>query len=268
MISGLSRHLVDEAAAPYRAAGPYAWHFARGKLRGDPVFSTILRHGLIPASADILDLGCGQGLLAAWLSAASRAHGTGEWPVDWAAPPRLARYRGIELNKKDVARARAGLPPHARAEQGDIRHADFGRANTVVLLDVLHYMDPVAQRAVLTRVRACLDPGGILLLRVGDAAAGLRAHLSQGVDRIVARLRGQASARLHCRPLSSWGRDLEALGFAVRTLPMSAGTPFANHLLVASAGAGLGPTEVDARPSKRHDGAGHADQANPQWNVA
>ncbi len=231
------KELVESAAAPYRAAGRYAWHFARGKLGGDPVFAALLREGLLPAEADILDLGSGQGLLAAWLSAASRAHRTGDWPPDWAAPPRLIGYRGIELNRKDVARAQAALPSIARIEQGDIREADFGRANAVVILDVLHYLTPADQGAVLARVRDCLDPGGILLLRVADARAGLRFRITRGVDSVVAWLRGQRWGRTHCRPLTEWQGVLRSLGLAPRTHPMSAGTPFANHLLVARSGA-------------------------------
>jgi len=227
------RRLVEATAAPYRAAGLYAWHFARGKLGGDPVFCAILRDGLIPAYADVLDLGCGQGLLAGWLSAASRAHEEGEWPAGWAAPPRLVGYRGIELMAKDVARARTGLPAQARAEQGDIRQVGFGRVNTVVILDVLHYIEPAAQRAVLARVRACLEPGGVLLLRVGDAAAGLPFKISNWVDAVVTFLRGHRLARLYCRPLTAWQQQLTALGFTVEAVPMHAGTPFANMLLVA-----------------------------------
>jgi SAM-dependent methyltransferase len=62
--------LIDAASAPYRAAGRFAWHFARGKLRGDPVFAALLAQGLLAGRARVLDLGCGQGLLAAWLLAA------------------------------------------------------------------------------------------------------------------------------------------------------------------------------------------------------
>ncbi|EQD39592.1 Methyltransferase type 12, partial [mine drainage metagenome] len=48
--------LVLTAAEPYRSAGRFAWHFARGKLGGDPVFFGLLRHGLIPSNSRILDL--------------------------------------------------------------------------------------------------------------------------------------------------------------------------------------------------------------------
>ncbi|HEY0634679.1 MAG TPA: methyltransferase type 11, partial [Gammaproteobacteria bacterium] len=89
--------LVDQATEPYRASGRFAWYFARGKLRGDPVFAGLLELGAITDGAQLLDLGCGQGLLASWLAAARRLYEAGLWHADWPAPPRLAAYRGVEL---------------------------------------------------------------------------------------------------------------------------------------------------------------------------
>lgn len=60
------------------APGRFAYHFARGKLGGDPVFLALLERGLLSDRARILDLGCGQGLLAAWLLAARRQFESGE----------------------------------------------------------------------------------------------------------------------------------------------------------------------------------------------
>lgn len=233
MSKDFKRRLIAEAAAPYRRAGRYAYHFARGKLGGDPVFVAMLRDGLLPASVSILDLGCGEALLASWLRAASLLHADGDWPVDWPAPPHLEGYRGIELHARDVTRARRALPSALQIEHGDIRAVAFGRASLVVILDVLHYIHYQHQRKVLERVRACLEPEGRLLLRVGDASGGLPFRVSLAVDALVTRLRGQSLGPLHCRSLADWQAELTALGFAARTLPMSAGTPFANHLLVA-----------------------------------
>jgi len=98
---------------------------------------------------------------------------------------------------------------------------------------VLHYIDFEAQRDVLRRVRDSLAAGGVLLLRVGDASGSMRFRVTVAVDRIVMRLRGHRLARLYCRPRAEWIRELEALGFAVDAIPMSAGTPFANVLLRA-----------------------------------
>ena len=65
--------LIDRASEPYRGAGAFAYNFARGKLRSDPVFCALLERGLLLGRGHILDLGCGQGLLAAWLSPISSA---------------------------------------------------------------------------------------------------------------------------------------------------------------------------------------------------
>jgi len=211
--------LSAAASARYRAAGRFAEGFARGKLRGDPVFAHLLGARLIPEGARLLDLGCGQGLLAALLAA--------------AGAPRLAAYRGIELMARDVARAHRALGPACGVELGDIRRAGFGDADAVVILDVLHYMAPEEQDDVLRRVRQALRRGGVLLLRVGDAAAGLPFRMSCWVDWTVALARGHGATRFHCRSVAQWRSALEALEFSVRTEPMSRGTPFANVLLCA-----------------------------------
>jgi len=39
--------------------------------------------------------------------------------------------------------------------------------------------------------------------------------------------------RFHCRTLAEWVAALERAGFRVETAPMSAGTPFANYMLIA-----------------------------------
>lgn len=211
--------LVEAASAPYRAAGRFAWHFARGKLAGDPAFRHLLQARLIPENARLLDLGCGQGLLAALLAA--------------AGAPRLAAYRGIELMARDVARAHLALGADCGVREGDIRSADFGAADVVVILDVLHYLPIADQDAVLRRVRDALAGGGVLLLRVGDADAGLPFRLSNWVDWTVALARGHGATRFHCRSVAQWRQALTALGFDVQAEPMSRGTPFANVLLAA-----------------------------------
>ncbi len=230
--------MVSTAAKPYRAAGRFAWHFAKGKLGGDPAFVELLRRGLIPPNSRILDLGCGQGLLAAWLAAADILCSVGNWPQEFPPAPKVASYRGIELMPRDVERAGVVLGNRVVVEQGDIRTADFQSADVVVILDVLHYMPLSAQDDVLNRVRRALGPNGTLLLRIGDSAGGWRFHVSNYVDTIVTAVRGHTPGRLHCRPLAQWKSTLEKLGFAVTSVPMSQGTPFANVLLVGKIGNG------------------------------
>jgi SAM-dependent methyltransferase len=193
----------------------------------------LFERGWIPNGARVLDLGCGQGLLAAWLMAAARIWEQGGWPATWPAPPKSVHVRGIELMPADVRRAKAALGATAEFECADIREAGFGNADVVVILDVLHYMDYAAQDSVLVRVRAALDPHGVLLLRVGNAAGGLRFRISRWVDHVVTVVRGHRPGALFCRSVDEWHAALERMGFNVEGHPMSAGTPFANVLLVA-----------------------------------
>ena len=229
----LRQRLLDRASAPYRAAGKFAYHFARGKLGGDPMFLALLQRGLIPDRSRILDLGCGQGLLAAWLLAARQLYDAGEWPAEWPAPAQVADIRGVDMLASDIRRARRALATPAHFELGDMREVDFEQADVVVIMDVLHYVDIPAQEDVLRRVRAALPRGGLLLTRVGDARAGWGFQLSNWVDRTVAFFRGNRLPPLHCRPLADWIQSIEALGFRVETTPMNGDLPFANVMLVA-----------------------------------
>jgi SAM-dependent methyltransferase len=227
--------LVDRASEPYRSAGLFAYNFARGKLRGDPVFRALLERGLLVGRGRILDLGCGQGLLSAWLKAAQLSYDTGSWPSGWPPAPNPVSTRGIEIMGRDVQRAHTALGPQCDISQGDIRSAEFGRTDAVVILDVLHYITRDEQREVIKRVRAALPARGLLLLRIGDAAAGLRFRYSQWVDRLVTRCRGHASVPTHCRSAAQWRELLVECGFDVEAAPMSEGTRFANVLLIGHA---------------------------------
>jgi cyclopropane fatty-acyl-phospholipid synthase-like methyltransferase len=234
------RPLVRRASGFYGGAGRFARNFAAGKLGGDPVFAAMLAHDLLAGCQRILDLGCGQGLLAAWLLAAARCYGRqGSWSAQWPEPPVLRSYRGIEINAHEVARGRQALGAETAASvqivAGDIRDVDYGTADAVVILDVLHYIDHEAQETVLQRVRAALPTQGLLLLRVGDPDAGWRSRYSNAVDSVVVFARRGYWPQLCYRTLAQWQALLERSGFTSRTQPMSAGTLFANVLFVARA---------------------------------
>jgi SAM-dependent methyltransferase len=228
--------LVERASASYRRAGRFARNFARGKLRWDPVFRHLLIHGLIAPGARVLDIGCGQGLLASLLEAAAEEARRGRWPAGWAPPPSGVRLTGIELSAREVARARDALGDGAEFVCGDMRNVAFPSADTIVILDVLHYVEQREQDEVLVRARAALGDGGTLLLRVGDAASRRRFAASQWVDRLVFLFRGSRARPQSGRAIPEWTAHLAGLGFEVSNRPMSQGTPFANVLLIATLG--------------------------------
>jgi SAM-dependent methyltransferase len=247
------RQLLNAATRRYKAGGQFAYHFARGKLGRDPVFRYLVTQGLLnPQSAitgattspdvavvRLLDIGSGQSLLASLTHEMRAMQDAGRWPAEWAAPPSTVRYTGIELMPKDVARARAALtaaPTLAVAPtliNGNMCEVPLPPSDIVVILDVLHYVDIAAQDAVLQRVHDCLQPGGRLLLRIGDQSNPRGFAASQWVDRTVTFIRGHRAPPTWGRPLAAWLERLTAIGFDVRAVPKSEGTPFANVLLVA-----------------------------------
>lgn len=229
-----SASLTKTAAEPYRWADWYAYWFARIKLRIDPAFSTILSQGLIPDGSRLLDLGCGQGLLASSLLAARALARKGCWPEEWASPPASFSFRGMDSVALDIERAKQALGRQADFRVADICTAGFGQADVIVILDVLHYIDHAAQEDVLRRVKQALPPNGRLILRVGNAAGGIWFKASYWYDRLIWFLRTRQDNPLYCRTLDDWLKTLEILGFKTRVESMGRGISLANTLLVAT----------------------------------
>lgn len=227
--------LFDAATRPYFKAGRYAWYYARGKLRHDPVFFSLLRRGLLPDRGDLLDLGCGQGILLSLLRAAKEQYQAGVWPRDWPPPPLNLSSRGIELSGRRVRAARLALGD-VRVDQGDLRALDLPPCSVITILDVLFYLTREEQQRLLDKAAAALEPGGLLLVRETDAGGGFAFAMSWWSERFASALRGNFRQREHYRSAVEWTAELENRGFSVDVQPMSEGTPFSNFLFVARKG--------------------------------
>jgi len=229
----LRDQLVSRAASAYRASGRSAYYFARIKLRHDPFYSILLAEGLVPAGARILDLGCAQGLLAAWLSAARQCYLEGGWGNACPAPEVVESYRGVDRNRSEIRRAQQALGDSADFVVGDIASEPLTGATLIVLVDVLHYLDYEAQMTLLRHIRAALPLDGFLLARVGDSASGMRARVSGWVDSLVLRLRGYGKSKLYRRPLPEWLLLLDEVGFTIQVVARQTSLGYANSLLRA-----------------------------------
>jgi len=231
--AGLDRHfaeLVRRAADRYVGASITAWEFARGKLRGDPIYRATLSADVLASGGTLLDVGCGQGLTLALLAEARRAVDAGAWPPGSPPPPRFERMAGIETRRRVAAIARAALEGDAEIIDGDARTLSMERASAVLLFDVLHLMRPEEQDALLTETAARLEPGGVVLVREADASAGWRFTAVRLGNRLKAIAFGTRHQSFHARTEAEWRECFARRGFRTDVRPMGEGTPFANVL--------------------------------------
>lgn len=236
MKAHLKNKLLDLATKPYRSTGNFNYRWARGKLKHDPIFAALAAGSDIPDGSRIVDLGCGRGLLAAWLLGAEQLYEQGQWSAA-GIPPRGLHFRGVELITREAVCGNQALQPHygerVRLSGGDMRDVDLVDTDVVAILDVLHYLPYTEQNLMLDKIRGGLSQDGVFITRVGNAGSGLRFMASQLVDTCMSFAQGHRLSSMWCRPLSDWIAELEGRGFDVKTVPMSTGTPFANHMLIA-----------------------------------
>jgi uncharacterized protein (DUF2062 family)/trans-aconitate methyltransferase len=223
--------LLEKAALPYLEAGMLHWEFVRGKLRHDPLYFNFLRRGVLPGSGRLLDLGCGRGILFSLVLAAREQVDAGNYPEGWAPPPRGLSFYGIEGRSKVAAAACQALDGKAVIANADLRTAELPPADTILLLDVLHYLPAADQESLLSKAVAGLAPGGLLLIRDADADAGWRFTATRLQERFSALLRRHGKQRFTYRSAAEWTDLLQKLALTVDVQPMGMGTPYANVLL-------------------------------------
>lgn len=223
--------LVRRASDRYVSSGITAWEFARGKMRGDPLYRTVLTTGVLPSGGALVDVGCGQGLMLALLAEAAGASRAGTWRHA-AAPPIFDEMIGIEVRPRIAALAQRALGDAATIVTGDARaHVPRG-CRAVLFFDVLHMMPARDQLELLNAVGGVLDPDGVVLVREADKAAGWRFQAVRLGNRLKALAFGRWRQTFHFREASEWVRCFEGAGFDAHIRNTSEGTPFGNVLFV------------------------------------
>ncbi|MCE5234078.1 MAG: class I SAM-dependent methyltransferase [Mizugakiibacter sp.] len=192
--------------------------YASGKLRIDPVYAEATRI-LAGSPLGLLDIGCGMGLLGAYL----REHG---WRGD---------YLGIDNDPRKIAAGRAavaGVLPPLRLEAGDDR-ALPAFSGHVALLDVLHYLPAPRQRALLAAAAAHVAPDGLLLIRNVLRDRSWRYHATVFEEHLLRLSRWMRTGATYFPSLDEIRGPLQDAGLRVECRPLWGRTPFNSHIVTA-----------------------------------
>jgi uncharacterized protein (DUF2062 family)/SAM-dependent methyltransferase len=222
---------LERTRARYDAVGPADRYYVAGKLAFDPVVKLV---GSLERLGKVLDLGCGRGqlsLLLLELGQATSVHG-----ID------------SDARKIDVARA-AG--PDAEFRVGDLAHSELPLADTILLIDVLHYLPVAEQDALLKAAAGALAPGGRLLVRELNADPSARSAVTRLFEWCARKTRLNRGRATAYRSASAVTDLLERAGLACSVQGASERTPFANVLIIAGGSPSVNVEAALSAPSTR-----------------
>jgi SAM-dependent methyltransferase len=198
--------VADQIAARYPTR--FLRTYVRLKIRHDPVYDAVFER-IGTTDEPLLDVGCGIGVLAAYL----RDHGF-NGPI-----------RGIDHDERKIAIARS-VVPKAAFGVADARTA-INDGGTVVLLDLLHYFRTDDQARILA---SAATHARTVIVRDAIRDGSWRYRLTYAQETFSRAVRWLRAERLHfpsgddvTRPFSN---------FAAEVVPLYGRTPFNNYLFV------------------------------------
>lgn len=191
------------------------------KLNTDPV--TRLLAELPGSFGRVLDAGAGRGQFGLFLRELGRC----------------SELFGFDSDARKVSVAQQAGGETARFEQLDLLDLPRRALDTLLLIDVLHYL-PLAEQDELLRRAADRVTRGRIVIRELDAGSAARSAATRGFEwlaKISGYNRGRAGR--HYRPAQEIVRQLTSSGFSCEVSGASEGTPFANVLIVAERSSGV-----------------------------
>jgi 2-polyprenyl-3-methyl-5-hydroxy-6-metoxy-1,4-benzoquinol methylase len=193
-------------------------NYVRGKLRRDDVYSTA--YELLRRSAEpILDVGCGVGLLAFYL----RERGCRQPVVGLDADARKIQY-GVDITERNY-------------RDVDLRFHDVEKtipefSGNIALFDVLHYLSPPKQAALLEHLSGCIAPGGVLMIRDCPREPRARYWLTLLAEKFAQTILWNRGGSLHFPSRAGINAAFNSSEFERETRPLWGVSPFNNHIFI------------------------------------
>lgn len=141
----------DRLMANYTYKGPVLEWYCRVKTALENYYEQF--HELLPRTGSFYDLGCGYGFMT--------------YMLHWAAPER--KFIGVDYDDDKIETAQNNFmkDEHINFMQGDVTRLSLQPADGIIISDVLHYLLPEQQEALLENCLGVLNDGGKIIIRDG-----------------------------------------------------------------------------------------------------
>lgn len=205
---------------------------ALGRYKGQPLQIqgfVLARHILaplarvldaMPASGQMLDVGCGHGLFANALALGS--------------PDR--QVLGVDPSGAKIAVARVsavGLP-NVRFEHGGVQNIEDGPFDGISILDVLYLLPVEEKLAVLRACRERISPNGVLVLKANDTRPPWKYHVARLQEQVMTGLGlTLGHGQLHFMSREQNAGLLELAGFQPRLVDLNNWLPYPHVMFVS-----------------------------------
>ncbi len=154
------------------------------------------------------------------------------------APPRPGAWTGTLPRSPPPSRPPrllARTAPRSRSTSTPVTRArPPPAADTVLLIDLIHYFKIEEQDSILRRAAAAVRPGGRLLVREADTERGLRSVATLLEELVFTALRFNRGERVRLRPAREIVAQLEEAGLSCEVRPAWGKTPFSNVLAIGT----------------------------------
>ncbi len=204
----------SDVVALYRDASPFSRFLISARPAICPMQPLL---NAVPDGSSVLDIGCGNGLLLAWLALNNKIF------MGLGCDVSLQALEGA----KSMAQAYRAASGKDLLQFADCRTAlPDGRFDLVSMIDVMHHIPTVKQRDIFIQAVARIKPGGILLYKDMAARPWWRAWGNRLHDLLLAR------QWIHYVPLSQVKRWAGEAGLALQHEECYARLFYGHELLV------------------------------------
>lgn len=161
----------------------------------------------IPEEGTVIDLGCGQGIIASFL-----------------ANKKKRNVIGVDLNAKRLPKSNT---KNLKFIHADIRKYNVKNANGIVVSDVLHHIIPKDQHAIIKNITKNLKKEGVLIIKEIDTGELIRSRLSRFWDFVF-----YPKEKIYFKNAKDLKNELESFGLKVKVKKASSLFPGSTNLFI------------------------------------